>query len=100
MLFAFRASANATVDAAAPTWPPQQRDYAEGTALRIDAEINDILDRARARAKAVLRERWGTVARLARALLEHETLERPEIERLLAESDPGTEIPCVEEAAA
>ncbi|MEE8346621.1 MAG: AAA family ATPase, partial [Dehalococcoidia bacterium] len=89
----------AVADAAAPKWPPQQHDYAEGTALQIDAEINDILDRARARAKAVLRKRWGTVARLARALLEHETLERPEIERLLAESDAGTEIPCVEEAA-
>jgi cell division protease FtsH len=81
-------------------WPPQQREYAEGTALRIDAEIQGILDRAHARAKAVLRERWGTVARLAKALLEQETLERPEIERLLAENDPGTEVPCPEEVAA
>ena len=33
-------------------------------------------------------------------LLEHETLERPEIERLLAENDQGTEAYCEEEAAA
>ena len=81
-------------------WPPQQREYAEGTALRIDAEINGILDRSHERATAVLRERWGTVARLAKALLEHETLERPEIDRLLAQSDPGNEVPCADEVAA
>ncbi|MCH8919752.1 MAG: ATP-dependent zinc metalloprotease FtsH [Chloroflexi bacterium] len=83
-----------------PSWPPQQRDYAEGTALRIDAEIKGILDRAHDKAKAVLRERWATVARLAGALLEQETLERPDIERLLAENDPGTEVPCEEEVTA
>lgn len=81
-------------------WPPQQREYAEGTALRIDAEVNGILDRAHERAKAVLRERWGTVAGLAKALLEHETLERPEIDRLLAENDAGIEVPCADELAA
>ena len=87
-------------EASLPGWPQQQREYAEGTALKIDTEINGILDRAHARAKAVLRERWGTVARLASALLEQETLERPEIERLLAEADLGTEVPCAEEVAA
>jgi cell division protease FtsH len=81
-------------------WPPQQREYAEGTALRIDAEIKAILDRAHESAEAVLRERWGTVARLAKALLEQETLERPEIDRLLAENDPGIEVPCADEVAA
>jgi cell division protease FtsH len=81
-------------------WPTPRPTYAEGTALRIDAEIKGILDRAHARAKAALRERWGTLARLAAALLEHETLERSDIERLLAESDPGTEVPCAEEVAA
>ncbi len=87
-------------DQAALGWPPQQREYAEGTALRIDAEINTILDSAHARAKGVLTERWSTISRLAGALLEHETLERREIEQLLAEDDAGTEVPCVEEVAA
>ena len=90
----------AATDGNALSWPPQQREYAEGTALRIDAEIKDILDHAHARVKVVLRERWGTVARVAGALLERETLERPEIERLLSENDTGTEVPCVEEVAA
>ncbi len=84
-------------DASLPGWPQQQREYAEGTALRIDTEINGILERAHERAKAVLKERWGTVARLAAALLEQETLERPEIETLLAEIDQGTEVYCEEE---
>ena len=47
-----------------------------------------------------MRERRGTVSRLASALLEHETLERPEIERLLAGNDQGTEAYCEEEEAA
>jgi cell division protease FtsH len=81
-------------------WPPQQREYAEGTALRIDAEIKDILDHAHARAKAILIKRWATVARLAGALLERETLERTDIERLLAEEDAGAEVPCSEDVAA
>ncbi len=48
----------------------------------------------------MLRERWGTVARLAKALLEHETVERPEIDRLVAETDAGIEVPCADEVAA
>jgi cell division protease FtsH len=77
-----------------PGWPQQQREYAEGTALRIDTEINGILDRAHTRTKTILKERWGTVSRLATALLELETLERPEIEKLLAKTDEGTEVYC------
>jgi cell division protease FtsH len=87
-------------DPAAPGWPPQQREYAEGTALRIDTEIGSILDRAHARAKAVLRDHWSTISRLAGALLEHETLERPEIEQLMTQDGPGIEVPCVEEVPA
>jgi cell division protease FtsH len=90
----------AAADQAVPGWPPQQRDYAEGTGLRIDAEINGILDRAHARAKAVLAERWSTISRLAGALLDHETLERPEIENLLVDDHAGTEVPCVDEVTA
>ena len=87
-------------DGAVPGWPPQQREYAEGTALRIDAEIKAILDRAYTRTTVALKERWGTVKRLASALLEHETLERPEIERLFAENDQGAEAYCEEEEGA
>ncbi len=67
----------------------------DAEALRVT--VKGILDRAHARATALLREHWGTVARLAEALLARETLERPEIEKLLAERDTGTEVPCPEE---
>ena len=43
---------------------------------------------------------WLRPSRLAKALLEHETVERPEIDRLLAENDAGTEVPCADEVAA
>ena len=89
-----------TREAAFPDWFGQQRDYAEGTALKIDAEIRGILDRALERAKAVLKERWSALVGLAAALLEQETLEREDIERLLAGGSPVAEVPCVEEAVA
>ena len=81
-----------------PYWSGQQRDYTEGKAPKIDAGIRGILDRAQERAKAVLKERWNSVVRLLGALLEQETLERAEIERLLAGGSPVSEVACVEEA--
>ena len=89
-----------TGEATFPDWSGQQRDYAEGTALKIDAEIRGILDRALERAKAALKERWSALVGLVAALLEQETLEREDIERLLAAGSPVAEVPCVEEAVA
>ncbi len=79
-------------------WPaPQQREWAEGTALKIDAEIKVIMDRAQARTRLVLQEHWGTVVRFAEALLRRETLERIDIERLLGQDDGEVHVPCAEE---
>ena len=52
------------------------------------------------RAKAVLTERSDTLVALAAALLEHETLERADIERILATGGEGSESPRSEEAEA
>lgn len=77
------------------TWPPQQhREWAEGTALKIDAEIKAIMDRAQARTRLVLQEHWGTLVRFAESLLETETLERRDIDRLLAQDDGEVHVPC------
>ena len=81
-----------------PDWT-QRQEYAEGTALKIDEQISGILERAYERAKATLTERWDAVARLAGGLLEQETLERPEITRLL-DGGASADIPCLEESAA
>jgi cell division protease FtsH len=87
-------------DGAVPSWPPEQRDYAEGTALKIDAEIRGILNRAYETAKTVLTEQAKTLERLAAALLHCETLERPAIERLLnSDQDEGAEVFCPEKVA-
>lgn len=86
-------------EGAFPDWAAPQRDYAEGTALKIDTEIRGVLDRAHERARAVLRERWGTLLGLVAALLEKETLVREEIEALLAGETQTTEVPCAEPAA-
>jgi cell division protease FtsH len=90
-----------TKEAAFPDWSGgQQRDYAEGTALKIDAQISAILDQAYEKAKAALRERWSALVGLATALLENETLERTDIERVLAGEAQGVAVPCADEAAA
>ena len=81
-----------------PDWT-QRQEYAEGTALKIDEQISGILERAYERAKATLTERWDAVARLAGGLLEQETLERPEIIRLL-DGGASADIPCLEESVA
>ena len=83
-----------------PDWPQQQRDYAEGTALKVDTQITSILDRAYERAKAVLREHRDVVARVATSLLEHETLDRADIDRLLAADAPTVTATSSEEALA
>ena len=86
-------------EGAFPDWGVPQRDYAEGTALKIDNEIRGLLDRAHERARTVLRERWGTLLGLVAALLEKETLVREEIEALLAGEVKTTEVPCAEPTA-
>ena len=43
-------------DGPTPGWPSQVREYAEGTALKVDAAIEQILDEAYQRAKAVILE--------------------------------------------
>ena len=81
-------------------WPVQrQREWAEGTTLKIDAEIKGIMDRAQARTWLVLQEHWGTVVRFAETLLETETLERDDIDRLLAQDDGESHVPCAESGA-
>jgi len=81
-------------------WPTQQRrEWAEGTTLKIDAEIKGIMDRAQTRTRLVLQEHWGTVVRFAETLLETETLERDDIDRLLAQDDGEVHVPCAENGA-
>ena len=61
----------------------QNKNVSEATAREIDAEIKDIIDRAYAKAKRLLTENVEELHRLARGLLEHETLSGDEIRTVL-----------------
>jgi cell division protease FtsH len=62
----------------------EQRDYSEDSARRIDEEVNSILFQAYNRAREILGHHRDKMLALARALLEQETVERPEFEALMA----------------
>jgi cell division protease FtsH len=61
----------------------QTKNVSELTAREIDAEIKDIIDRAYAKARRILTENVEELHRLARGLLEHETLSGDEIRTVL-----------------
>jgi cell division protease FtsH len=62
-----------------------ERDFSEETARAVDAEIRSVLESEQSRAQEVLERRRGALERIARALLERETIERGELEAILAE---------------
>ena len=60
------------------------RDYSEAMAQSIDQEIRHILDSAYHRAKNIVVEQQHKLESLAQALLEHETVDQPQFEMLMA----------------
>ena len=61
----------------------QKNEYSEATALAIDSEVKSIVTRNYERAKQLLTEHRETLTRIAEALLEHETLDGSQIDRLV-----------------
>jgi cell division protease FtsH len=61
----------------------QNKNVSEATAREIDSEIKDVIDRSYAKARRVLTENIEELHRLARGLLEHETLSGDEIRTVL-----------------
>jgi cell division protease FtsH len=61
----------------------QEPDYSEEVAREIDGEIRRIIEDAHKRARDILAERRDQLDRVARILIERETLERSEFEALL-----------------
>jgi len=62
----------------------QRREISERTAELVDTEVKRILGDAYERAKTVLLDRRDALDRLAAALLERETLDREEVEMVVA----------------
>ncbi len=61
----------------------RKRDYSNRTAVKVDEEIRKIMDACRQRAEAILSKREDALHRMAEALLEHETLDRNQMERVI-----------------
>ena len=65
------------------------RQYSEETARLVDREVRDLIETARKRAHDVLVRRRATLDKIAVTLIEKETIEREEFERIVKERDSG-----------
>ncbi|MBV9496966.1 MAG: ATP-dependent zinc metalloprotease FtsH [Acidobacteria bacterium] len=63
----------------------QHQDYSESTAIEIDKEVRSILDRAYKTSHEIITNHKTALDRIARRLLERETLEGPEVNDILRE---------------
>jgi cell division protease FtsH len=61
----------------------RSRDYSESTAQEIDREVRRLVDEAYERAKAIILANREKLERIARALLEYETLDAEQIKDLI-----------------
>ena len=61
----------------------QHRDYSEATAIRIDEEVKKFVTEGYEKARAILAGDRETLERIARALIEREVLDGPEVALLL-----------------
>lgn len=69
-----------------------QRDHSEDTTRMIDAEVQRFLTQADHRAMKILADHRDKLDALARALLEKEELEQPEISAIIGEPVPRTHV--------
>jgi cell division protease FtsH len=68
---------------------PSGRGYSEETARVVDAEVKRIMDEASARARTILTERRAILDAVAAVLIEKETIERDEFEKIVGSADNG-----------
>ncbi|MBI5213649.1 MAG: ATP-dependent metallopeptidase FtsH/Yme1/Tma family protein [Nitrospirae bacterium] len=64
----------------------KHKDYSEKTAVDIDEEVKRIVTEAYERAKKILEDNTGLLGVIANALLERETIEGQEIDKLIEEA--------------
>jgi cell division protease FtsH len=78
------------------------RDYSDDTARVIDEEVERILREQEDRCREQLTEHRNSLDLVARALLEHETIDGAEVERLIGIAQNGHRAPAppVDEAVA
>ncbi|MFM1942027.1 MAG: ATP-dependent zinc metalloprotease FtsH [Verrucomicrobiota bacterium] len=61
----------------------RSKDYSEQTAREIDAEVRGLIDEAYRRAQGIIDEHRDKLELLAQALLDHETLDGPQVEEIV-----------------
>ncbi|MCX7919958.1 MAG: ATP-dependent zinc metalloprotease FtsH [bacterium] len=61
----------------------RSKDYSEQTAIAIDNEVRSIIDQCYQRAKQLIRENMDKLHTIAEALLERETLDHDDVEKLM-----------------
>ena len=62
-----------------------ERNYSEETAQLIDREVKKLIDQGSKRAEEILNARRAKLDEIARVLIEKETIEREEFDRLVKE---------------
>jgi cell division protease FtsH len=72
------------------TWTQEERNYSEETARLIDQEVHRIVDEAYDRAHRILEAHAEALERIARELVERETLERARIDELLGRDETAS----------
>ena len=58
-------------------------NYSEATAIKIDEEVNGIINKARKEAEEILTKNRKVLDKIADTLIKKETIEREEFERLV-----------------
>jgi cell division protease FtsH len=64
----------------------QHRDYSESTAQKIDQEVMDIVTGAYQKTSQIIKDNLDTLHRMAKALLEKETLDNKDLDEIMAET--------------
>ncbi|MCB0403774.1 MAG: ATP-dependent zinc metalloprotease FtsH [Bdellovibrionales bacterium] len=73
-----------------PAGPMYQKDYSEATAVKVDEEIQKLLDEAYARVKKLLSSKKGLLEHVAAVLTEKEVIEGADLLKMIAEFE-GTD---------
>jgi len=66
----------------------QHRDYSESTAQKIDAEVTNIVTSAYKKTRQMINDNIDTLHRMAKGLLEKETLNSQDIDEIMAAGEP------------
>ncbi len=67
----------------------RHKDYSEQTAVEIDQEVRGIVERCYSQTMTILQDNFEILHAIARELLERETLQRNDIDRIIQELKPG-----------